>query len=341
MAPERDESGGSEAGAGGGAGFDSRGFVERWRRIEPQLRQRVAHFGAKDAGDADEVLSEVALRMIRARVGVDDDRQLLRLADAIARRIFLDRRRTEQRRSGADAAVYEEAPEDNLDAEEAAVLRLTMQEKFASLSRHDRRAVALILRGGPYTAVERVVMYRARPRLREAFEDLLGGAALARPALRRLAEWRSRFSEPHPAVPFLAAATSALTIAGFAVSGASPGTRTEPVPVAAAPIAPSPHDGRAVAQAVTAGPGGRAGAVNGLDAHPPVKPTALGPVPLSASVATRLPRPGQAGTASVSVRTDSIAGEPTPVWARQSVTVNCDSPTRRRACEAVAPLDGS
>lgn len=327
---------------GGGSEFDARGFVERWRRIEPQLRQRVARFGVTDEDAADELLSDVALRMLKVRVAVDDDRRMLLLADTIARRIVLDGLRAEKRRGGRAHPDVPDAlplpPEDELDAEERAVLRLTLMEKFASLSKHDRRAVALILRGGPYTAVERVVMYRARPRLREAFEDMLGGA-VGLAGTGRLWRLRARLSEPHPVVPLLAAASSALTLGGFAVSGAATDRVTQPAGPA---IARSPS-GEAVAAAM---PLGASGAMPAAPAALPrpnghgVHGGGVADSAVSASVVARLPQPSGQGVVSITVETGTVAGQPVPAWANHSVTVNCDSDARRRACEALGPLAG-
>jgi hypothetical protein len=313
--------------------FDATDLIERWRRIEPRLRQKVARFAPLSEDDLDDLISDVLVRFVAKQVVVRGDWRLLAMAEAAARWIWLSRQRREERRSRVlrrSRVTIEEilgsgtGPSGHgLDAEERALLRAAVDARLARLSPAEKRVVALLRRGGPYTGAERVAIHRGRAALPDLFRDLLGGIGVM------WGRWRARLSEPHPAFPVAAGAVSAVTLVGFAASGAATSTAAPPaVERPAAKVA-------AVSAPVTdAGAGA-------LLATSRVSPTARGgsrPAPLPASPllgaggTARLPGPERPGEASI-----TLARPPTDSWTALSITVSCDTDLRRTVCEKWSP----
>lgn len=344
---------GSDDARGGGSSplFDPLLFMTMWRLIEGPLRRQVGRFGVPEH-DVDDVMSEAFVRLFRARATVADERALLALADAVARRVVLDWMRRDARRAASlrrrgltaeslsepeagdqadvDASDAEQADVDALDAEQAAVLRMAVEGKLAGLSRQERRAVALLRRGGPYTNAEKVAIHRGRKRLDEVFRDLLGGFAVSVGRWRdRFDGMRARFSDPNPLLPLLAGAASAVGLAGLAASAAAPGSpplvRTAPAVGAsmAAPAVPVRTPGAGV---TVGGAGvGAVAAGRAVTAQGGSRGTTAGPV----RVGTRLPEPETGGAASVGVTRDlGVTGGTTEVGMR----VYCDTALRRTVC---------
>jgi DNA-directed RNA polymerase specialized sigma24 family protein len=328
--------------------------------MEGPFRRNVARFGVPEH-DVDDVMSETFLRLFKAEATVTNERELLSLADAVARRVVLDWMRKGERRArmlarhgltveslserveGEDGIgvidVRDEgfgAAGDPFAAEHSHVLRLAVDAKLRELSRGERRAVALLRRGGPYLNREKQAIHRARKRLGEVFHDLrdedfgigphVGGVALVARWRDWLGDLRSRWADPNPFLPVLAGAASAAGLAGLAVSAAAPGGAP---PTWGAPASPARS---AVAMAVATPPAASPVRLSGRAAVGPVPLADSGPLlspPPPITVATRLPEPGRGGVASISLGRDVGAAGGTT---NAQVIVYCDTAVRQAAC---------
>jgi DNA-directed RNA polymerase specialized sigma24 family protein len=203
-------------------------WVERWRAVEPTLRRDCAWFVRSTPYTVDELLSEIAVRMLHAGMEPSSTRDFYRAAQAIGRRVVLDWLRTEARRRevrrrragelqtlAADLERDEARERDEFDAFEWR-LALRQAMEHPALTPAQRRAVSLMLRGGPYSPAERNVLYRARDAVREIFDGMFVGVAL------KFSRWRERVTSPPPAfAPLVAAAATAAAIGVFPASSAS------------------------------------------------------------------------------------------------------------------------
>lgn len=312
--------------------FDVASFVERWREAEPVLRRRASRFKIEE-GQIDDLLSEVATRMFARQLspGASD---FVAVADHMAYRLVLGWNRTQRRRRRLDEMRFthdDPLDRDADDERERLELRLSVEqamqsEPFASLSVSQRRAVRLLLRGGPFTGPERRAIHDAKgdPRWLRLFEELLGIAA---PVWVRA---RTRALEPGLAAPALFAA-AVVALGGFAgvlepgEAGARPvqgqGLRGESTAAADAAAGTSPA-------APPAGTGSRLTA-SGAPGPPP---TTTRPGLIGTSVTTRLP--GATGDGAVEVVV--LRGDPLPAGTDLAVPVYCDSALRRAVCDAVS-----
>lgn len=210
--------------------FDAASFAAQFREAEPQLRLSARRFGVA-ADDEDDVLADLALVMLRARVKRPSLREFVRVGDAIARRIVLARRERERvrrriRQSRADelaAAVsakeLDDAVDDHERVELVVAVQRTVEAQSPELTEAERRALALMLRGGPYSNAERSAMKRARGKLRNLFDGFQGLAACLAQRWSRL---RERWDEASPAASALFAAATVAGIGGIVLPAATP-----------------------------------------------------------------------------------------------------------------------
>jgi len=320
--------------------FDAASFTARFRAAEPQLRLSARRFGVA-AEDEDDLIADLAFVMLRARVYRPSLREFVRVGDAIARRIVLARQERERvrrriRESRADElavnlAVHE--LDDALDEHERIELVAAVQRTVVALSpdltKGQRRALALMLRGGPYSNAERATMKRARRKLREVFDAFQGLAAWL--SLR----WSRLKARAHPgttsASALFAAAAAGITVAVVPGVVMDPG-RAEAVAVAPASARPAPTQTPGAAPIVdrtsspAASPTRHAPLSRTTERH--AEPSVLG-----ADAKARLPRPGAKGGAAVSVEQPA---EDRRAWL--SVPVNCDSQFRRKLCAALSTV---
>jgi DNA-directed RNA polymerase specialized sigma24 family protein len=327
------------------AAFGER-FVELWRANEGRLRDAVEQFGALEASDdadaepldIDDVLSEVAFVMLRVRLERDDDASFLWTSRRIAQWLILDRRRRESRRrrifrdKGVPSLPVADA--DSVDAQDAALMRLTIQQQlsqaFDSLSRNDRRAVVLFLRGGPFTGAERVTMHRARERLAALLRDAL--AIIPARLIQRVRCRIGRVSECPAMAPAVAALASAVAL------GAFPQLAAAPVPLGPArssaardggpPITVS-YNGEAATTRVpeTARVSYRSTNASSANAITPVPERS----PVTATATANLPTPATPGRLSITVGREYPAGQ-TTIYVDN---MRCDSQLKQRICRAV------
>jgi DNA-directed RNA polymerase specialized sigma24 family protein len=305
-------------------------FLTRWALIEQRFLNTIARFGIPDR-DAADMTQEVLERLVRARVTPNTPHGLLRLAEATAQRIVLDRLRRERiaRVEVGDEAVEDALlPEDALlavDAEEWALRREALRGAIASLSAEDRRVFALILRGGPYTSTERSLIKRSRARLRAAFRSLFAGAAV------RLSNMRDRYAEPPPLVPLITGALIGAALGGYVPSGATT------VPSNRRPAQQFQNASRQLRGAAGREPADHAAQDTGarIAVGAPQAPNrASAPDRLPFSGSAGLTRDATASSAAVTVAaSDHTPGGTTWFW----VHLYCDSPTRQIACAAAAP----
>ena len=335
---------------------DAVAFVEAWRRAEPRLRHNVARFPVQPH-DVDDVLSEAFLRLFRARTRLPTNRTFLALADGVARRVVLDwmrrdaKRAASLRRRGLTMVPLSESELDSTGqpdpaaaaAEESMLLQMAIKAKLPELSRQERRAVLLLWRGGPFANAELVAIHRGRKRLDQLFRGLLGSfSSVAAWGRERVSGLRARLKDPHPFLPILAGAASAVGLASLAVSSAAPArlpldapARPEPPARAGAgPAASSPP--QAVSR--SSHPAPVPARTNGSEV-PPTGPTSARPLGNAAAVtaraAARLPTAGNSDVASIGIaREVPAAGGNTLVTA----TVKCNSEVRRTLCDTWAGL---
>jgi DNA-directed RNA polymerase specialized sigma24 family protein len=327
-------------------------FVTRWQSIESRLRRSVRQFGITDDDEADDVMSDVAFIIVKARLERDDDRGFLQLARLVARRVVLDRHRRDERRAdslirrGQTESVIDPAAvdDDALDAQDRALLRLAVQQQvqhaYSSLPENDRRAIALVLRGGPYSTAERVTIHRARQseRLVRLLRDILGAytpLASFRHLLRR--RFRLRSAGRTMLAPALAGTVSALTFGFFPPSGAT----SPPLASTAPGVAVERPDGEQNPVHLPLDSALATGTEHGRPAvgPQPFAPAKPEPRPASSSVVTaaanvRLPgASGERGDITVTVRRPAMDGE-TTVY----VHPECNTPMQRAICGAIDPI---
>ena len=324
--------------------FAQASFAAHWRAAAKQLRRGVIRFGVEPDA-VDDLLGDVAVVMLRLRIDRPNRREFVRVAEAIARKLVLRRQSRErdheatQRRRSAEwvTAVGGDPGHDDMSERERLELQLAVRQElhegYVGLSNAQRRALLLMLRGGPYSDAERASITRARGKLREVFRDLEGlGAAV----LARLVRLRRRFQNPPPLVPVVAAVATAATFGTFASLGAVT------VPQVSS-IVPG-HQGGATTEEAPSIPVSLSGAPSGEPIRtvavalkregpslPPAQVTTPGP-PVVASVAARPPVGGD-GIASATVQ-DPSSGR--SVWL--VAPMNCDSDLRHRVCDTVAQL---
>lgn len=315
--------------------FDAASFVERWRTAEPVLRQRARRFDVPE-DDIDDLLSEVAARMFARHISPRSSRDFIAAADHMAYRIVLDRNRTERRRRKLDASRVI-APQSEYDPEaederERLELRIAVEqalkaEPFTGLTDYQRRAVLLLLRGGPFTGPERRTIHDAKKDARwlKWFEGLLGIAA---------AGWiriRSRLPEPHHTTPALAAVAAIAAVSGLASTVAS-GTTANASSRAQHASGPPTLDRSQTPFPTT---GERVGPVDPPRAvRTEAQATAVGAIGVvDASVTAHFPTGGSRGDLAIVV----LRGTPLAATSNIGITIHCDTPTRRALCEAVAP----
>lgn len=326
--------------------FDPAGLMAAWRRIEPRLRRQVSRFGVAEH-DVDDVVSETFTLLFRASVVPAEDAGLVALADAVARRVVLGWQRREARRVAilwqrgwsvdATADVLDDAElvagTDVLDEEGAAILRVMVEGKLPSLTRSQRRAVGLFLRGGPYTNAEKQAIFRGRKGLDEVFRDLWGGAVVV------AARWRHRlgglrFAEPNPLLPLLAGVAASVGLVSVAVSSAATGHDSQSVVVdSSRPMVPVSAEWRADPTAAVAAPSRERATTT---VHGPKSPGGTAQ-PVRAQVSASLPTATNPKAANVTVARDAIVvGGQT--W--YSARVYCDTPTRQAVCTAWRQVPG-
>jgi DNA-directed RNA polymerase specialized sigma24 family protein len=309
--------------------WDEAGFVARWREAQPQLRRLILRFGVEPDA-VEDVLNEVGIRMFVKHEDRGTVRDFVRIADAYARNVSREQKRRDE--GNIDAVPYD--PEVEAEDERGLIElgSVELRASVQSLSDRERRALALILHGGPYSDAERAIISRARMKLQILFKGFEG---LAGSLSARWIRYRGRISSPSPALPALAAVVTAATLGGFYVSDAAP--------VSVPPLRVM----QPVSQRQTASPGIRASAPSTPgqhaperrpDARPPERrpaPAAVQPV-LAASATTRLPQPGRDGAAGVAVD-DNDSGRS----ASATVPIYCDDPPSRswdRVCRTVPTI---
>ncbi|HEV7885951.1 MAG TPA: hypothetical protein VGO92_00215 [Acidimicrobiales bacterium] len=275
-------------------------------------------------------MSDVLVRFISKEVSAPSDGRLLTMAEAAARWRIMSAQRTETRRRrllvGRRVSVDEILMPDpeGLDPHERALLRAAVDMRMARLTPAERRAVMLLRRGGSYTSAERVAIHRSRANLGEHFRDLLGAIAVA------CGRWRNRLVEPHPALPIMAGAISAVTHVGFAMSNAAvhpqvgEPPRSPPALARAQRVRQPPH----LLQRRSPEFGARFGTPTTYRLPRTNPPSAL------ATSVARLPIPERAGEASV-----ALVRAPTNSSTIVAVTVKCDSSLRRAVCERWAGVE--
>jgi hypothetical protein len=153
--------------------FDESRWVAQWRAAAPGLRRRIATFDIQ-ADEVDDVLSETAIRLFKARYFHPKLSRFRRVAQATAWRAARDRNRTRdapdppRRRSELDEfdlaepahAELKEIPDASAsEAFEALERHLAVRQVRSRSAADNRRAmddlVALRDRGGPYDEQER------------------------------------------------------------------------------------------------------------------------------------------------------------------------------------------
>jgi hypothetical protein len=331
--------------------FDPARFAEHWRDGEAWLRRKVAKF--IEPGGVDDVVGEVAVRMLEGGVDRPTRKAFVLAAEAVAWRIAIDARRRD--RLGDKVSVMaawlalsdEGAVELADDVDHRIDAEAVVRGALAELLRGDgglsqakvariRAGIELMTRGGPYTETERKQINRARARLR----DYLAEGGWANGGLGVVAGWVGgwrwsrllrRLRTPAPSAAALAGAAAASVLAGYVASGATP---------AAAPLR-----GTASAVAVSrpaqpeAGPMGPRvlpSAPLAAATHPVAAPAA-GSVPtrpglVAASTTARLPSATKPGEVTVVVVNGPAVGQGTTTV---HTGLYCDTAVRRAVCSAV------
>ena len=87
-----------------GNSFDPDEWEAQWRAILPQLRKRVATYPLESPEDVDEIVNEAGARLFAAQIFRRKRGMFLRLAEATAWRVALDRARVAKRRSSGPQA---------------------------------------------------------------------------------------------------------------------------------------------------------------------------------------------------------------------------------------------
>ena len=277
--------------------------------------------------------------MLQARWDSDAMEPFVLYADAIARRLILRDRANlsdPQRRRARAAALSRirrdrSDPADRFDDVE---WQITVRQSLTRrrLDPNEHRAIALIMRGGPYDNFERAVMFRARKKLRARLE---GTAEVLALAWMRIRGW---LDDTRPAVTSVAAVMTVASLGGLAhlpgseptpthsvrLGTSSPTESSRPVPAAATPV---PLAARAEFDAEPRTPPKAAADELGRSHQQP---------PVVTETGARLPRPGDPGEATMTVRVlPSVEGHP---WLALSADLSCDSMVSGAVCAAAQPL---
>ena len=268
--------------------------------------------------------------MFLKRTDTGNLRDFVRLADAYARNVF----REQRRRAGATDVPVATSLETEDERGSAGFGTVELRVLLSSLSPGQRRAILLMLRGGPYTPAERQVMSRVREKLREVFEGFDGLAVWAFVRWNRV---RGRLSNPPPAIPALAAVVTAASLGGFYVSGAavsSPDGRPTGSPRASVAGGPLPNPAALPTRDSVLTASHAAEPTRGTSERPsPEAPQSVAPVAVRAS--SRLPRSDQNGEAGITV------AEPNGRSGWANVIIHdCDSPSQswRLVCGAASAV---
>jgi hypothetical protein len=334
--------------------FDAARFAEHWLDAEAWLRRKVAKF--IEPGDVDDVMGEVAARMLENGIDRPTRKAFVLQAETIAWRIAIDTRRRD--RLGDKASVMAawlalsdegavELADDvdhRIDAE--AVVRGALAELLrgdGGLSRSKvariRSGIELMVRGGPYSETERKQISRARAKLRDYLAETHGGvgdgsaAGLAGWLAGGWCRWRvlRRLRTPPPSLAALAGAVTATVLAGFVPSAATPATVPTPTRTASAVAVTRPAQVVAVPLASRLLPPAPT-AVTHRAAAPAAGSVRTRPGLVVASTTTRLPSATEPGEVTVVVVTGPAVGQGTTTV---HTGLYCDSTLRRAVCSAV------
>jgi DNA-directed RNA polymerase specialized sigma24 family protein len=335
--------------------FDAARFAEHWLDAEAWLRRKVAKF--IEPGDVDDVMGEVAARMLEHGIDRPTRKAFVLQAETIAWRIAIDTRRRDRLGDKASVmaawlALFDEgAVELADDVEHRIDAEAVMNGALAELLRADgglsrskvtriRSGIELMMRGGPYSEKERKQVSRARAKLRDYLADTNGGvgddsaAGLAGWLAGGWRRWRNlgRLRTPPPSLAALAGAVTATVLAGFVPSAATPATVPTPTRTAVAVAVTRPAQVEAVPMGPRLMPPASTPAVTHRASAPAAASVRTRPGLVVASTTTRLPSASKPGDVTVVVVTG-------PAMGQGSTTVHtglyCDSALRRAVCSAV------
>lgn len=324
--------------------FDPDEWEAQWRAILPQLRKRVATYPLESPEDVDEIVNEAGARLFAAQTFRRKRDAFLRIAEATARRVALDRARTAKRHSSGPQARKAQlaAIPDEWLADPDAIGRHRVELRLAveQVKRHPlwgkrkagvQEALDLIDRGGPYDQRERKVISRARAPLTELFKDFLGGFVPIR-VFRPRARVRPPVSDVSPLTTIIAGAVAAVVVGVFPPSGAGVEAGS-PRQKAAVLRAPSHAPIESAKARPAAEPGARPAATNSTRQLAVRGEGADHGEAWSPSVSAKLPAPDRPGELRIEVPRPASDGG-TIVGARLS----CNTDLRRMVCGHAATV---
>ena len=161
-------------------------FEDAWPDVRDPLRRYLGSLGA-DRHEIDDVVQEVAARVLAHRIPFRDAADLRRWAFVVGRRVYIDEMRSRNRIAPLESAIALADPlqQDSLTRVEDRHLLGTIAVAIAQLPDRDARAIGAEL-DGDATRAERtrvaVARHRARRRLRRIVGPLAAAVAWLRSA---------------------------------------------------------------------------------------------------------------------------------------------------------------